>query len=98
MTRKRSLKLEESFEPPPEASDAGDERETDAEDEADDEADDEPNFPDHQDQPFQPAPSMMGQSFFFESEVNANSVAYDPNMPYVQNGGYQMRYPGYGWV
>ncbi|KAL8931157.1 MAG: hypothetical protein Q9211_007188 [Gyalolechia sp. 1 TL-2023] len=95
--RKRSLKLEESFELPPENGNAED-RESDAEEEADDEADHEPNFSVHQNQLYHPTSSMVGQSFFFDSEADANAVAYDPNMAYVQNGGYQTQYPGYGWV
>ena len=96
--RKRSLKLEESFEPPHENVDAGEDGESDADEEADYEADHEPEFSVHQNQPYHLASSMVGQSFFFDSEADANAVAYDPNMVYVQHGGYQTQYPGYGWI
>ena len=97
--RKRSLKLEESFEPPPPRNndDAGD-RESDAEEESDDEVDYETEFSVHQDQAFRPTSSMVGQSFFFDSGTDGNVVAYDPSMTYVQSGGYQTQYPGYGWI
>ena len=101
MGRKRSLKLEDSFEPPPESSDAGEDDEADAEEEdyqADEDADDERSLPIHQHQPSQPVASMAGQSFFFDSEADANAAAYASSMAFVQNQGYQMPYPGYGWV
>ena len=50
--RKRSLKLEESFEPPHENVDAGEDGESDADEEADYEADHEPEFSVHQNQPY----------------------------------------------
>ena len=90
-TTKRPLKLEESFEPPPESSDA--EEETEDEEE---EVDDELELPIHQNQPVS---SMAGQTFFFDSSVDANAAVYGGNMAFVQDQRYPMQYPGYtSWL
>ena len=101
VARKKSLKLEESFQPAPESSEAGEEKDSDAEDESDEEVDEEAHPVEmrfHQNTNFKPAPSMAGQSFFFDSEADLNAAAYTTNMAYMQDGGYRPQYTGYGWV
>lgn len=98
MGRKKSLKLEESFEPGPETSDADEEAEEDEDDDNDDEEPGPPELPVYQEQPTNPASSMAGQSFFFDSEADLSAASYPATMGYLPNGGYQMQYQGYGWV
>jgi hypothetical protein len=96
---KRSLKLEESFEPAPESSDAEDENGEEDGEEPEEEEDQEEDFEDptardlpaSQQQLMDPIPSMSGQSFFFESEADVNNHLYlqaqYPAYPAVYAGG-----------
>ena len=99
VARKRSLKLEESFEPAPEKAEGEDEEETEDEDAEEDSEDNESELPIQQNQLVEQASSMIGQSFFFDAEADANARHYARNMAHMQDGGYQMQHPAeYGWV
>lgn len=108
--RKRSLKLEESFEPPPESE--KDQEGSDDEDGASDGEPDEDNqvetatadsaapFPEfaEQVQPG-PVPNLLGQSFFFENEpveMSQQHAVYAPIMSGF-NGGLMNQGTSYGW-
>jgi hypothetical protein len=97
--RKRSLKLEESFEPAPETSDAeegSDSEESEQDEEEEEDAEPTQTLP--QEPTTQPTNSMAGQSFFFDQEAETNAPQYAPNYTVMPQTGYQMPMPGYGWV
>lgn len=102
--RKRSLKLEESFEPPPPSEKDEGEDDSDAEaDEADDSetaAVDTVPFPDfHEDLTTIQPGNMAGQSFFFETEptqMPQQQMIYPSNSG-VYSGGLLSQGMGYGW-
>jgi hypothetical protein len=103
---KRSLKLEESFEPAPETSDAEDEdgeengeedgEEADEEEDQDEDLEVSPatNLPISQHQFTAPVPSLSGQSFFFETEADvSNQIYMQPQYP-----AYPVVYAGGSWL
>lgn len=107
--RKRSLKLEESFEPPPEA-DKGQKADEDEDGESDGELDEndeteevneEPApFPAFSEQPHPvPGTNLMGQSFFFEAEPTemSHQQAVYPQMMGSFSGGMMNQGTSYGW-
>lgn len=101
--RKRSLKLEESFEPAPE-SEKDDNEDHDGEAEDDDQTENEQtdttSFPDYQDQQNAAQMSnMAGQSFFFEAEpaVSSQQQAVYTSTAGGLSGGLLSQGVGYGW-
>ena len=102
--QKKSLKLEESFEPAPESSEAGEDDEDDdgaEEDETTGGEEEQENHPTHypiyQDTALGQTSTLAGQSFFFDSEQDIPPTN-NADMSYMVPNGYQTRYPMYGWV
>jgi hypothetical protein len=94
--RKRSLKLEESFEPAPETSDA--DEGSDSGEESEDEDEPELTQTALEEQTTNTMTSMAGQSFFFDQEAEPNAPQYTPNYAAMAQGGYQLPMPDYGCV
>lgn len=98
--RKRSLKLEESFEPPPESEkdeNEDDDGEAEEDDQTENERTDIAPFPEFQDQ--QNAANMAGHSFFFETEPTPGSQqqAVYTSTSGGLNGGLLSQGMSYGW-
>ena len=101
-TRKRSLKLEESFEPQPE-SEQDETEDADGEDDesADADAQDTTSLTHFTDeQAPQLNPSMAGQSFFFDTEhaVSSHQQAVYPSAMSGFSGGLLNQATGWGWI
>jgi len=101
--KKKSLKLEESFEPAADGSQAeGEEENQDEDEDAPAEESDSQSALDFN--PYQePAPisnqiTMVGQSFLFDGDGDSDMISYPVNMNSLPIQGYQMQYPVYsGW-
>ena len=104
---RKSMKLEESFEPVPKAegeddgSDEENEEDSESEEESTDNVNNDvqyPTYQEHQVPSHQPA--LAGQSFFFDGDINQNPnyTAYPMDACGPMQDGYQMQYPMYNWI
>lgn len=96
---RKSLKLEDSFEPAPESEDG----DADGEDEDEEDAlhvlEDSPESNPSYARVYQITPhDLSGHSFFFEQDVDHDHMLRIPNMTFMNNNAYRSGFSGYGWI